>query len=457
MDIFEIENRLFEIPLFGKKVGHKNIERMLQEIDKHLPIHEYLHRVPVIHVTGTNGKGSVCKILSTLYTNQGFEVGLFTSPHIDRITERIQIRNQNVDVDHFEKAYHMVKRISEQLHQEELYPTFFEWMFSMALICFYLRKCNFLIIEVGIGGRLDTTNILPKKVLSVITPIGMDHQKILGNTIEEVAREKAGIIKNSGKVVYYNEKKEVVEIIEKAAKDFSSEIFPVLPLNKKIHRIEDKRIDFSIHNKYYNYEKLLLNNGALFQVDNVAITLTCIYALQKEYPVCEEEVRRGIETFYWPGRYENIYRDVYIDGAHNVHGVKALIETLQHNSSKQTRCHQEIKKYELLIGFKEGKDFAEMIHLFLDSTLFQSIYITGLSTQKSVSKESVYEAIHQQGFLKDMENIHIVEDTKGFLYSYIERNNHPVLIGTGSLYLVSELRNYIQQYRLQKEEQNDTI
>lgn len=457
MDLFEIENKLFEIPFFGKKVGHKNIERMLEEIESYVPLKSYLDQVPVIHVTGTNGKGSVCKMLSILYTGQGHQVGLFTSPHIDHITERIQICNQNIDGDTFAWAYEIIKKISAQLGKEDLYPTFFEWMFAIALLCFYHKKSDFLVIEVGIGGRLDTTNVLPKKVLSVLTPIGMDHQKILGDTIEEVAKEKAGIIKNSGKVVYYNDKEVVMEVIGKAAEDFGARIYPVLPLTKKIHRFEDKRIDFSIHNKYYNYEKLLLNNGALFQIDNVAIVLTCIYALQEDYPISEQEIRRGIEAFYWPGRYENIFPDIFIDGAHNVHGVKALLETLKDSINNSFPSKEENKVYELLIGFKEGKDFSEMVKLFLESNIFQTIYITGLSMQKSVSRESIYQAIDQQVSAQEMEHIHIIEDTKEFLYSFVKREKRPVLIGTGSLYLVSEIRNYIQQYRLQTEDKNDSI
>jgi dihydrofolate synthase / folylpolyglutamate synthase len=421
-----IEAEIVKIPLYGKKVELENIKRLLKELNKDINLEEYLLKVPIIHVTGTNGKGSVCNMLSRIYKNAGYRVGLFTSPHIDHITERIQINNSNVDEKTFQEAYYRVQGICEQLKKEAIIPTFFEWMFSIALVCFYKKACDFLVIEVGIGGRLDTTNVLPQKALSIITPIGLDHQHLLGNSVESIAREKSGIIPTRGKVVVYNDQVVVDEVLSQVMREKEAICYNVLPLEKKVLQSSHLGIDFSIHNKYYKYDSIFLPTVCDYQMDNVGIVLTAVFALQESFPVTYEHIYSGIKAFYWPGRFEMLHRYLIIDGAHNEMGAAKLVETL-----KKLYGNQPLN---LLIGIKEGKNYEEVLNLFCESNLFVQFFVCELTSTLSFSKELIGSHIKSKGG-----QVSMVNDLKVFLQGYLE-NPDTMLIGAGSLYLMSEIR-----------------
>ena len=425
-----IENELYNIPLFGKKVGLKNIERMIAELDKVIPINEYLYASRIIHTTGTNGKGSVCNMLKEIYVKEGYNVGMFTSPHIDHITERVQINNENVSQELFLEAYKCINQIVNELSIEDIEPTFFEWIFAIALYCFATIKPDILIIEVGIGGKLDTTNSLPKKDLCIITPIGLDHQNILGDTIEAIAIEKAGIIKAKCKVVLYNDNKVVEDVVESVAKYNEAIFYNVLPNIKEIVEYSHLGIDFSIHNKYYYYEKLRLSVCAKYQLENVSIVLTAIYALSDILPVHELSIFDGIKAFKWPGRFEMLNSKLILDGAHNELGAKTLIDSIKFIYGN--------KKVDILIGMKDGKNVDEVIKVFKDSDCFKYFYIVDLTIQKSIPKEIIMNKLQMNS-----DKVTLVNQLKPFLEDYISNSLDRVLIGTGSLYLVSEIRKII--------------
>lgn len=425
----DVESELYNIPLFGKKVGLKNIERMMNELDKVVQVNEYLQKSRIIHTTGTNGKGSVCNMLRNIYVSEGYNVGLFTSPHMDHITERVQINNQNVSEELFIEAYNCIHDIVGKLTNEGIEPTFFEWVFAISLYCFTVKQPEILIIEVGIGGRLDTTNCLPKKDLCIITPIGLDHQKILGNTIKEIAKEKSGIIKKNNKVVIYNDNKEVNQVFDTVMADNHAEIFKVLPNSNKIFDSSQLGIDFSSHNKYYYYEKLRLSACAKYQLENVSIALTAIHALSDVLPVKTFNIYEGIKTFHWPGRFEVLTNTIIVDGAHNELGAKTLIDSIKFIFGD--------KKVNVLIAMKEGKNVDEVLDVLKSSQCFKHYYIVDLTIQKPVPKEIIMTKLKMNS-----DEVTLVNDLKYFLDDYTT-TEEDILIGAGSLYLVSEIRKII--------------
>lgn len=425
-----VENDLYSIPLYGKKVGLNNIARLLDELDKVLEVKFFLNKTKVIHVTGTNGKGSVCKMLTNIYSEQGYSVGMFTSPHMNHIRERIQISQKNVDEVLFLTAYHCVFEIVKKLNKEDIQPTFFEWMFAIALYCFTSLKPDILVIEVGIGGRLDTTNILPQKTLSIITPIGLDHQKILGDTLSDIAKEKAGIISKKSKLVLYNQEEDVETIIDTVSKELDSTCYKVLPLDYKILESSQLGIDFSIHNKYYYYENLRLPVCAPYQIQNLGTALTAIEVLQNELPVSLDSIYKGTLSFQWPGRFEKLHNRLIVDGAHNELGASTLMESL--------KFAYENVSLDLVLAIKEGKNTDGILKVINDYQLFQRIYVVDLTIQDSVPKEIIKDKLKLEE-----DKVVLVDDLRNFLLEYLNNSGESTLIGAGSLYLVSEIREII--------------
>ncbi len=423
--ITHIETEIYSIPLFGKKVGLYNIQQMMDELKDYVNLVNLFDKTKVIHVTGTNGKGSVSSMLSQVYKTQGYKVGLFTSPHIHQVNERVQINNENVSEALFAKGYEVVKKIADKLKVRCVEPTFFEWLFAIALYCFAIEKPDIMIIEVGIGGRLDTTNALPVKDICVLTPIGLDHQDILGNTIKDIAVEKAGIITDGSKVVLYNDNEEVEEVVDKIVLQKKNKYYKVLPNVLKIHKQSLSGIDFSVHNKYYYYEKLRLDVAAGYQMHNAATVLTVIEAMKDLLPVEEASIRLGLKKFHWPGRFERIKEHLIIDGAHNELGISNLLKSID-----QVMIHEEA---DLLIGMKEGKDIVKVIRMIGQAKRFSRYFVVGMTIQKSVSKELIASELRNYA-----EEVYIVEDLEHFInnYEYDDRT----LICTGSLYLISEIR-----------------
>lgn len=433
--LHQLNTLMKAIPLFGKKVGLHNIEMIIALMNDTLPISSYLESVHVIHVTGTNGKGSVCKMLSEIYDASGYKVGLFTSPHIDVITERVQINNENVSGELFYEAYQCVKSICDALIEKGVEPTFFEWMFSIALYCFCKKELDVLIIEVGIGGRLDTTNVLPQKDLSVITSIGLDHQDILGETLLDIAKEKVGILPKKGRLVIGNIDKEAEAVIRQIAVKKEAILCKIQPNDYKIIDFTDKSIDFSVHNKYYNYECLRLNTCARYQLENASISLMCVYALRYIIPVKKEEVVLGFNQFFWPGRLERIHERIYIDGAHNVLGMTTLLQTL-----KAVFISEPL---DLLLGMKQHKDYSTVIHLLMKSGLFKNIYLVDLSTGNGIEKDLLYSEV-----IKYTDTVYYIENLADFLRKRLREQGVSVLLATGSLFLTSDIRKIFQEEAL---------
>ena len=239
-DYRETVDYILGIPLFAQKIGKENLSSLLCRLGNPEKA------VPAIHVAGTNGKGSTCRALAQMLAARGYRVGLFISPHLVSINERIQINGTNISDDDFVSAFETVKG------QFMEHPSFFEVMFAMAAVYFRQQKCDFAVYETGMGGRLDATNVLTPE-LTIITSVGMDHMEYLGDTIEKIAYEKAGIIKPGVPVIYFRRDEAAARVIEDTAKERGADIIPVEKSDYIINHLGNKTIDFSLHNRYYSY------------------------------------------------------------------------------------------------------------------------------------------------------------------------------------------------------------
>ena len=319
-----VVEKILEIPKFTKE---KHDFSVLQEYLDILGHPEKGRRI--IHVAGTNGKGSVCRMLCGILQEAGRCCGGFFSPHLIRMNERIRVNGSEIPDSMLVQAYHAV----EQARMERSLPqlTFFEVVFVMALWYFRETDVEDIVLETGLGGRLDATTGVPAD-LHVITEIGMDHEEYLGDTIGKIAAEKAGIITSPSPVVYHTGQPEADAVIRKKAEEAGCTAIVDCgegePPKVEIHPLG---IDFSFQNDYDKYDCIHLPVSALYQVDNAITAITAARFLLSEYPKEEQQkvIRRGLEQFVWEGRLEAVTPDVYVDGAHNPSAAHRLLESIK--------------------------------------------------------------------------------------------------------------------------------
>lgn len=285
----------------------------------------------VVHVAGTNGKGSTCAFLTSVFREAGYSCGLFTSPHLVVINERFQINEKNIDNDTFLRAFEKVKKLADELVAEGSYhPTYFEFLFLMGMVIFADANVDYVILETGLGGRLDATTAVEEPSACVITSISFDHMQYLGNTIEAIAGEKAGIIVPGVPVIYDGNNPAAAGVIRARAQELGSPYFEVKREDTKIIRNTRAGIDFSYENEYYGNTVFTLPFIAEYQVMNSSLALKTIEVLKDQVKIPVEAVRKGLLETRWQGRMETVLPGVIVDGAHNEDGVEKFVETAVH-------------------------------------------------------------------------------------------------------------------------------
>jgi dihydrofolate synthase/folylpolyglutamate synthase len=326
---------LYGLRWFGTKLGLEQTVRLAEMADSpHLQLR-------FIHVAGTNGKGSTCAMLESIYRAAGLKVGLFTSPHLVAFSERIQVNRQPIpEAD----VVRLVREIQPLLHQfgPEEHPTFFEVVTIMALRYFAEQGCDLVIWETGLGGRLDATNIVTP-LASVITNIQYDHQKWLGETLTSIATEKAGIIKPGVPALTATEEPEGLEVIIARAR----------ALGSALTIVTRQQVDAPF------LAKIQLSLLGEHQRLNAALAAATVRQLGSLIPVDDAQVKKGLESVQWAGRLQVCRRGtrqkVVLDGAHNIAGVRTLVSALQQYFPGQTAT--------LILGILDDKDWPEMCRL----------------------------------------------------------------------------------------------
>lgn len=422
---------LLSIPLFGKKDGHKNIKALIDE----LSIDISGKKIKFIHVAGTNGKGSVCTMLSYICKEAGIKTGLFTSPHLAKMNERIKIDNMDIEDEELTACFNVVKNAIDIIVEKGyLHTTYFETLLAIALYYFNQKSTEVIILETGIGGRLDATNIIPRPIISIITHIGLDHVHILGDTLEKIAKEKGGIIKNEAPTVIAAKDKGVLRVIKEICNKNNSKMYEVEPIKYSILERTDKTIDFSIHNKYYSYDGLTLNTSAEYQIVNLATVLTALEAMKERLFFQENDIKEGIKKFYWPGRMELIDGWLMLDGAHNVSAMKMLVSNMNTFFAEQ--------KITLLFTAMKDKDWEGMIKELSKCNNIDKVIVSKLNIPRCQEPLALAKSFEKYGF----KDITIEEDYEKILRTH-NKELEGILCVAGSLYLVGEYKKFIKEER----------
>lgn len=433
----ECVDYILSVPLFASKLGIDNLNRILDLMGH--PERTY----PVIHVAGTNGKGSTCSFLASILEQSQKKVGLFTSPHLIKINERIRIGDEMISDEDFLEVFETTMDYIELAKKKGIpHPSFFEFMFLMAAVYFKNQNVDFAIFETGMGGRLDATNVL-KPVLCIITSVGLDHMQFLGNTIEEIASEKAGIIKKGVPVIFFDRKDEATPIITKFSEKTGAKLYLVEKSQYNLLKIRNKAIDFSFNSGYYRYCSLKIKKTALYQIENAILAVKAyelllnmtnsfcndVFIENTEYRLTDkdrERIQNGLYNMVWKGRMECIAEHIYIDGAHNEEAIEAFCETLDILFKNEPKI--------LLFAVSKDKDYERMIER-LSRISFREIIIVRYEGSRAAELDAVKEAFRR---FSSSKIITFDDIREGFLYgkSHVEDQ---YLFCVGSLYLAGNL------------------
>lgn len=420
---------LLDIPKFTKKNTMEDTRRFLKEMN--LP----LHNKKVIHVAGTNGKGSVCFYLNNLLNAAKKSTGLFTSPHLVDIRERFRINGKMVTKDAFLEAFLVVYNKVMSKFEDPLdgyHPTFFEFLFFMAMLLFKGEEIEYLILETGLGGVLDATNALDQKALTAITKIGLDHTEYLGNSIEEITVQKAGILRPGTDVLYFGEDKVSSDVIKECIRKVGAIGHSVDRNLWKDIKFSNKNIDFSYKSRYYDYIAITVSGIATYQIENVSMALLAFEMLiSKEDMPCVDTIREVMKDTVWPGRMEEVYTDVFLDGAHNENGICAFLDSVESVSAK---------KKTLLFAVVADKDYDSIIRHIVTSKLFDKIVITGLDNRRALSTQEILQKFYEYG----RKEVVVIDDVEqAFKALCFEKKDGEQIYVAGSLYLVGKIKEII--------------
>lgn len=393
-------------------------------------------KMKIIHIAGTNGKGSVCAYLRSILMEMGFSVGTFISPHLIEVNERIQVNGIPVSGGELLEAFERILLKVQQGKQNEgsnYHPSFFEYLFFVAILVFEKRMPDYVILETGMGGRLDATNTVEKPLISIITKIGMDHMQYLGETQELIAGEKAGIIKQGVPVVYAADSPVVSNVIQRKADSLGVKTFPVSNNDYAFLNFKNKTIDFSYHSRYYDYVRLCLDTAAFYQMENASIALSAAEILFPNGEVTPQIMQSGVYKTHWEGRMEEICPNVFVDGAHNEDGIQAFLTSVRQDCCVGSRS--------LIFGAVSDKAYAQMIKQITESGLFLSIAVVNMDNGRALSADELKNTFERQGVTA----LSVWPDV-GSAYEAFERKrgDEDLIYVAGSLYLVGEFKGYLR-------------
>ena len=420
MSLKKLDDILIKIQEYHPKyidLNLKRINRLLVDLGNP---HHFLP--PTIHVAGTNGKGSTLSILRSMLEESGLTVHSYTSPHLVNFNERIRIKDQLIS----NKFLFEILNITDKVNKNQEI-TFFEFTTAAAFLAFSKIKADILLLEVGLGGRLDATNVVPNVIASIITEISFDHEHFLGSTLSKISREKCGIIKNGIPVITISQKNEIMRVIKESCQNKNA---PLYVIEKKDYNISSNSFSF-----WLNKENIDLPIPALkgdHQLDNCALSTSCLKVISKNFTRFEfKKSLNGIKSVNWPARSQFIKKGklankidedyvIILDGAHNVSGAKALSKVLYSIDTK----------WQLIFGYLKTRQPTEFLNELKSIT--QNIITTEITGQEnSFSSNELFEIIKKKGI-----SVHKSKN----LYEAIEvasQNKLNVCI-CGSLYLAGE-------------------
>ncbi|SHI91677.1 dihydrofolate synthase / folylpolyglutamate synthase [Malonomonas rubra DSM 5091] len=404
---------LYSLQLFGIKLGLENIRKLLERLDNPQ------RQLRIIHIAGTNGKGSTAAALANVFQVAGIRTGLYTSPHLHSFTERVRVATQQIDEAE-------VVRLTDEIrpHAEELRTTFFEFTTALALLHFQRNGCQWAILETGMGGRLDATNAVEPE-LCLITPIAQDHGAYLGETLAQVAAEKAGIFKPDVPVISSRQQPEVWPVLQRRADEVGTDLLRA-----------ESDYDWTAAEETLSFRGFGCELNALrpqlqgrHQQQNLALALAAVSWLRNAgVALPEAAMRQGVEQTRWPGRLEWLPDDVLLDGAHNAAGAQVLADYL---------AEKKLRDLHLVVGLKADKQAAELLAPLLP--FVRRLYATRPPVDEAVSPEFLVKLATQA----DVSAAAYDDPKMALQAARQQRQKGEILLVAGSLFLVAALREML--------------
>ena len=375
---------------------------------------------PIIHVTGTNGKGSTIAFMRELFVSHGKKVGTFTSPHIVSIHDRICINGEPISDDDFISLAEQVKTMEQRLLETHDQLSFFELLTLIALLYFKEQEVDLVLLEVGIGGLLDTTNVVTGEI-AIITSIGLDHQETLGDSLVAIAEQKAGIFKSGKSAVIANLAQEAQLVCQRTATDLGVSLYQA-----------DQ--DFSFRNGNFSssladFNHLILGLEGAYQEENAALALQAflLFMAQRNEKVNQETVRAALQATKWAGRLEAVTEHIYLDGAHNLPALERLVEFIQEKI-------QQGYQPQILFGALKRKDYSGMLTYLTEHLPDADLYVTSFDYQGSLEEQDFGDYTSIASYREFIDTFEASAGEKDLLFV------------TGSLYFISEVRAYLMGY-----------
>ena len=405
----------------------------------------------VIHVAGTNGKGSVCAFLDQIYRCAHYRCALFSSPHLVDVRERFLIEGKKVSSEAFLDAFYDVQCVSRQMEEEGYgHPSYFEFLFLMGMVLFQRAGVSLVLLETGLGGGRDATSAVENPLACVVTSISLDHMAYLGDNIEAIASEKAGIFVPGVPSVFSADREEARKVLAMRARELGCPAFPVhreeafvypgYPLRfrykgamfcPRFRRGEATKQasgpDQSSKNFVFRGEEYQLSFWGRYQVDNALLALRTVEVLSDIYPVGRKELQEGLRSARWPGRMEEVLPGTFVDGAHNREGVERFIESARELLSG--------RKAVLLFAAMQDKEVGEMVRLLRE----------GLNPAKVILTQVGEERAYPAPKLKELfgEGMEEEDPERAFSLALSEKGEDALLFCAGSLYLVGVIENLV--------------
>ncbi len=417
MDRNEADRYLEMCSRRGFVLGLDNMEQVLEALNR--PDHQY----NIIHVAGTNGKGSTCTMTQNILTENGYKTGLYTSPQLYKINDRIHIDHEEISDEYYLEVFNDIVEICER---ERIPITEFELITAIAFEYFARKKCDFVVLEVGMGGRLDATNIIDQPLLTVITSIALDHTDYLGDTLEEIAHEKGGIIKNTAAVILYPQEKEVEDVIYRIAE--KKDVVVISPDFQAIQNIE---IQESFQSFDYKGKRIELGLMGSYQVKNSAMVLEIISYLENlGYSMNWKKVLQGLKKTKMIARLQKVQDNpvILLDGAHNEQGISELKKALMAIYPNQ--------KFVFIFGVLKDKEYIKEVEAL--STIAKAfIAVEPDYPERKLESSALKELLDKYSDeVTDLEKISAAIDYANKEYK------EEIIIICGSFYQVKDVLNY---------------
>lgn len=414
-----------ELPKFTKKHTLEHTKEFLKRLGNPCKDRK------VIHVAGTNGKGSVCAYMQAILQAEGKTSGFFTSPHLVKINERIQMNREQIDDDTFYRVFCKVIAPANEMEKEGLgHPSYFEFLYGMGMMAFEEMDVEYIILETGLGGRLDATNSFENPVLSIITSISLDHTDILGDTIEKIAAEKAGIIKKQVPVFYDGSSKEASDVISRTANELEAPCREITNSAFEIREVHRNHIAFSRVNAYDKDTIWQVPICGYYQVMNAELALEAAEYLLRDEEVHMERWQTAVANMSWGGRMEEIIPHLIVDGAHNPGAMDAFVKSVKLLGEKIDV---------LIFSAVSDKKYDQMIAYICENLDVDTFIVTEIDDWRRVQAEELFEVFKKN---TDREVL-CKKDIKEAIETAFQKRKDGEVYCLGSLYLVGMVKNLI--------------